>query len=181
MSALMFKSPGLRMWKHRLQQTMYDNGRFIQMVLRVLQDRRDTMAGLAVVLQPCLDLTSQAPALYLHLACFRESPAACARPEKKHATACRIRGGSVGAVAIRSEIVSTKTAIQMSTPFRMKQTLPCVGFRTEHSQSTVGVQSEYIQSTFGACDLQQFCAVAIQENKCVQYLLSLNCHRAELL
>jgi hypothetical protein len=125
---------------------MYDSGRFIQMVLRVLQDGRDTIAGLAFVLQPGLDLTSQAPALYLHLACFRESPAACARPGRS----LRPPAESGVAVWVRSQYdrrLSAQKLLSRCLPVLMKQTLPCVGFRTEHGQSTIRVQSEYTQST----------------------------------
>ena len=116
------------------------------MVLRVLQDSRDTMAGLALVLQPGLDLTSQAPALYLHLACFRESPAACARPGRS----LRPPAESGVAVWVRSQYdrrLSAQKLLSRCLPVLMKQTLPCVGFRTEHGQSTIRVQSEYTQST----------------------------------
>ena len=146
-----------------LQQTMYDSGRFIQMVLRVLQDGRDTIAGLAFVLAPGLDLTSQAPALYLHLACFRESPAACARPGRS----MRPPAESGMAVWVRSQYdrrLSARKVLSRCLLVLMKQTLPCVGFRTEHGQSTLRVQSKYTQNTFRTCDLQQFCAIAIPKD-----------------
>ena len=125
---------------------MYDSGRFIQMVFRVLRDRRDTVSALAFVLQPGPDLASHAPALYLHLACFRESPAACARPGRSMRPPAELGV----AVWVRSEYgrrLSARRMLSRSVPFTMQQALPCVGLRSERSQSTVRAQSEYNQST----------------------------------
>jgi hypothetical protein len=132
-----------------LQHTMYDSGRFIQVVLRVLQDRKDTMSALAFVLQPGPDLTSHAPALYLHLACVRESPAACARPGR----GMRPPAESGVAVWVRSQYgrrLSARRLLSRSLPFSM---------------CTIRIQSEHFQSTVKVCDLQQFGAIAIQTNQ----------------
>jgi hypothetical protein len=122
-----------------LQWTMYDSGRFMQMVLRVLQDRKDTMSALVFVLQPGPDLTSQAPALYLHLDCVRESPAACARPGRS----MRPPAESGVAVWVRSQYgrrLSARRLLSRSLPFSMGT----IRTQSERFQSTVRVHPEYV-------------------------------------